>query len=99
MKRKKELEYQVYVWVEMAPYMYGGTGCNEERPQWEVHAEGDMEEEHLQSLTFDAKDYPAGTKIVIKQPCCPECDQIREVCVEVGECLFDWDAWTANKYS
>ena len=94
-----KLQYQEFMWAEMSPDLYDGPECDGEKPRWHIHAEGDMDSEFVDVITLDAKTFPAGTKISISQPCCPRCGNIREVCVEVGDCVFDWDKWTAHQYS
>lgn len=94
----EELEYDVVGVAEMHPNVYGGEECDEIIPMWKSYFEGDKEGDHSKDdLVFDPSLYPPGTKIIIKEPVCPECQDIKEFCSD--DCKFDWKEWTLNKYS
>ena len=95
-----EMEYFTIMRAEQKPDVYGGKECDEHIPMWEAYAEGDMESEHsTEPLTLDPKSFPPGTRIIIEEPVCPECHCAASVCMEVGECDFDWKEWADNLYS
>lgn len=88
--------YTEIMWAEMVPDCYGGDSCDQIVPMWYCYALGDMGSEHSSNdIILDPKLFPAGTKIVITVPVCPECHEQVEIC----ECGFDWDKWVLEKYS
>lgn len=93
------MKYRETMWAEMSPDVYDGPNCEEVRPRWNVFADGDMDSDYQDLLELDSRHFPPGTKIVVLEPKCPKCDQIRELCSGDDGCDFDWDEWTANQYS
>ncbi len=105
--------YRATMWAEMKPDVYAGPRCDKVRPQWEIHADGDMGGADTErALKLAARTFPPGTKITISEPCCPECGELREpVSLMVDplrkgplyagpcRCGFDWDRWTLDEYS
>ena len=65
------------MWAEQAPYIYDGPNCDQHRPDWRTNEAGSGETdsggEDLVQLKADC--FPAGTKIVISVPLCPECGE------------------------
>ena len=103
------MKYQETMWAEMKPDLYAGPDCDKLKPQWELHADGDMDSGNQTTIKLSARTFPPGTKIVISEPTCPECGELREpknpgrgaaVIVYGGPCLcgFDWDAWVGEQY-
>jgi len=97
-----KVEYQEIEWAEMKPDVYAGKKCNEHEPRFEVSAEGDMQSGTTDKLEYFANLLPAGSKIIVSVPCCPNdfcgigADQaIDNVC----ECGFHWKNWTEEQYS
>ena len=94
-----ELEYFNVMRAEQKPDVYGGKNCDEHLPRWEAFAEGDMDSDFLEEISLDPKQFPAGTKVVVMEPVCPECNCNASVCQAVGECKFDWREWAELRYS
>lgn len=96
--------------AEMQPDMYDGPECDQMAPRWWTYGADDKEGgfEH-EPLTLDAKLFPPGTIISVKEPVCPTCKEAREPIYKNGKylpgfkskcrCGFDWDAWTGDEYS
>ena len=77
---------------------YQGNNCDETEPYWRTYAEGDkegMDSNFKESLELSPEAFPAGTKIIVSIPVCPECEMDCELC----DCGFDWKGWAENKYS
>jgi hypothetical protein len=98
------------MWAEMKPDLYGGKNCDKLVPQWSCYAEGDKDgEDGLTALELAARTFPPGTKVVVSEPLCPDCGQVRcpkfptpaRGAIYAGpcECGFDWDAWVESQYS
>lgn len=87
----------------MAPDVYGGWSCDQVVPRWECYAEGDRGSDFEKVVTLDASTFPPGTKIVISEPLCPQCDELREPIngnfIGPCRCGFDWDKWTSEQFS
>lgn len=95
-----DIKYRETMWAEMKPDIYGGDSCDQHIPAWECHAEGDMDAERgLSDIEFSAKHFPAGTKVVVTFPCCPDCGLDAGFAQDgTCECGFDWKAWTEERY-
>ncbi|WP_444942732.1 hypothetical protein ACJJIK_10775 [Microbulbifer sp. ZKSA006] len=92
-------EFQEIAWVEMTPDVYDGPNCDQIKPQWTGAFKDDMDSENgLGSISFDAKHFPPGAKIVVSVPCCPECGAEPELCQSDDSCDFDWDFWARDTY-
>ena len=96
--------------AEMKPDVYGGKTCDKVVPGWECHAEGDLESESgLPALELAACTFPPGTKVVITEPVCPDCGELRSpkfpppkrgsIYGGPCDCGFDWDKWVLDQYS
>jgi hypothetical protein len=93
------MEYHEIMRAEMSPDVYAGESCDQIKPRWHGHCEGDMDSDYFDLLELDPTQFPPGTKVVVLQPCCPECGQIAEICTLDEYCDFDWEQWTLSKYS
>ncbi len=93
------IDYRQTMWAEMSPDLYDGENCDQLLPRWHGFAEGDRDSDYLETLEFAAKHFPPGTKVLVLEPECPKCQQIPEFCRGDDACDFDWDAWTADRYS
>lgn len=75
--------------------------------------DGDMsEEKHSDPVIFNVADYPAGTKITLSIPSCPDCGEVRETTYKSKkkgkvvvdshasecECGFDWINWQDENF-
>lgn len=96
-----EIEYNVVASGEVKVDVYGGDKCDEHTPYIEAQHDGDMESERLDEFSFNAKRWPAGTKILVQVPQCPECETDAELQDEQCkcECGFDWKIWAEERYS
>lgn len=105
-----KIELQETIWFTMQPDCYGGATCDQIEPRWHCYADGDKDSDHQhEPLTLDPRRYPPGTKIVVHEPVCPQCQEVRSPKYpepETGpifdakcDCGFDWDEWTLNEYS
>ena len=89
------MKYRETQRAEMSPDIYAGENCDQVRPRWAVSAEGDMDSDFSDTIEFDAKHFPPGTKVVISEPLCPQCEDLSVLC----DCGFDWEGWTRETYS
>ena len=94
-----KINRQDYITAEMKPDIYDGEKCDQIRPRWWAYADGDMDGDFINTLDFDAKQFPAGTMVVLSLPVCPKCDQTVELCEHDDHCDFDWEEWVQNEYS
>jgi len=93
------MKYVEIMHAEMKPNIYGGENADEVEAQFECYAEGDKESETEDTITFDAKAFPPGTKIVVTVPECPKCELSVELCTQMGDCDFDWVEWRDGEFS
>lgn len=91
------MEHRTTIWAEMSPDVYDGETCDQIRARWDAYADGDMDSDYTDVLKFDSKSFPPGTKIIVTEPECPNCQTIKELCED--DCTFDWDLWVREKYS
>lgn len=90
------MEYRAIMWAERKVDFYCGEKSEDAEPEWETAAEGDMDGDTIKSpLILKPSSFPAGTKVVVSIPVCPECKEDCESC----ECGFDWESWAENEYS
>lgn len=92
-------DYHTTMWAELSPDVYDGETCDQVRPRWHGYADGDMDSDYSDTLEFDSKHFPPGTKVLVQEPLCPKCGQIPELCRSDECCDFDWDAWIEDRYS
>lgn len=94
------IKYQEVAWAERKVDCYAGPTFDVHSPTWESHFEGDMEaNEDGDDLVLDPKQFPAGTKVLILVPVCPDCGNHVELCEIDKSCGFDWKAWAEEKYA
>jgi len=94
-----DLHYKTFITSEMNPDVYAGDNCDQIRPRWWSYADGDMDGDFINTLEFNCKDFPPGTRVILSLPCCPQCGQDSEMCSEYEGCDFDWKNWTDEEYS
>lgn len=96
--------------AEMRPDCYGGKTCDRIVPRWNVYAEGDKQDEDTHApLTLAARAFPPGTTVVVAEPTCPDCGELRPLKYLKPKrgplfesrcaCGFDWDEWTLTEFS
>lgn len=91
-------DYREIMQAEIKPDIYTDDGIPE--PRWEAYAEGDMDSDTFKDpIVLECTQFPAGTRVVVYVPCCPECGQDVEMCSSDECCDFDWVEWVENKYS
>lgn len=104
------VERHATMWFDMEPDCYGGKSCDQIIPQWHCYAEGDKDSDHQRKpLRLEARRFPPGTKIIIEEPVCPTCSQMRSPKYPTPkrgplfspkcDCGFDWDNWTLEQFS
>lgn len=108
------IEYQQLMRTEVKADVYGGDNCNEISTHFETYCEGDMDSgTHTEDIVLRLSELPAGAKVSVEYPCCPECGMAREDKFEhlpggrmkvIGhadkcDCDFDWVEWIRNQYS
>lgn len=89
------MEYEEIGRAEMKPDVYGGDNFETHIPRWECSFKGDMELEFIRELELSAEGFVSGTRVIIQEPVCPECEMTASIC----NCGFDWKAWAENEYS
>lgn len=91
-----EKQMKPIMWAELKVDCYSGPCCNQHRRFWDGFGDGDKEGGEIgEVLTLAATGFPAGTKIVISIPVCPECHEDAEMC----RCGFDWHKWAEERYA
>ena len=71
------MNFEETMWAEMKPDVYSGDSCEEHKPGWYCFCAGDMDhEEGLKDLGLRASTFPPGTKVLVKEPVCPDCEQV-----------------------
>lgn len=98
------MRYIETMWAEQAPDVYDGPNCDQQRPDWRGSAMGDKDgtQESIGNLIeLKADTFPAGTKVVISVPICPECEESSDLANKDGkcDCGFDWKEWAGAEYS
>ncbi len=107
------MEYFQIMRSELELDVYCGDKCDESKPIWNSSCDGDMDSEtHTDPIILATTHFPAGTKVTVSVPQCPECGLPRmssggqneqgETVVtheEKCDCGFDWFTWEQNEYS
>lgn len=104
------VERRQTMWAEMRPDCYGGKTCDQIEPRWHCYAEGDKDSDYQRApLKLDARLFPPGTKVLIEEPVCPQCKEVRSPIYPAPKrgplftpkcrCGFDWETWTLHQYS
>ena len=106
-----DLPMRATMWAEMKPDCYGGEKCDEIVPRWKGYAEGDKDSDTLDVIELAARTFPPGTKVVVREPTCPDCGELRSPIFDPSnekrhgtfadkcDCGFDWDTWVRDQYS
>ncbi len=98
------------MWAEMKPDCYGGKSCDQIVPHWNIYADGDKQDDYMRApIRLAARMFPPGTRVVVHEPLCPQCDEPRlmkyptpqrgSLYADKCDCGFDWVAWTLGEYS
>lgn len=105
-----EIKTRETMWATMKPDVYGGATGDQIVPRWHVFADGDKQSEDIHdALDLPPGRFPPGTRIVIHEPACPQCDQTRfpiypmpktgPLFASKCDCGFDWDKWVLEEFS
>jgi hypothetical protein len=102
----REPTHQETIWAEMRPEPWANEAGEHWRPGWHCYADGDKDsEDGIKTLDLAAYTFPPGTKVVVSEPCCPKCGEMREpqfpkvTYADTCECGFDWANWTEEQFS
>jgi len=103
---KNKIEYTESDCIRMEPDCYDGDDCEDLRPRWNAGVEKEGDCSLGDQLTFLAKHFPPGTRIVIETPICPNCDESADMNtpIEFGrewpdcDCGFSWSNWAREEY-
>ena len=99
------MKYLEVMWAEQAPDVYDGPECDQHKPDWRTNELGSKEPDSsgMDLIELKADNWPAGTKIVISVPLCPDCGESAELgglaSDKKCDCGFDWKGWANNEYS
>jgi hypothetical protein len=100
------MDYHEIMRATMSPNVYDGPKCDQHRPRWHAHADGDKDSDHTDALELAASMFPAGTKVSVEVPCCPECGEPADLHFDPNtatqrpcQCGFDWLAWANDQFS
>ena len=99
------MKYLEVMWATQKPDIYDGSNCDEHRPDWQTNerGSGEVDTGGQGLLELKADCFPAGTKIVISVPMCPNCEESADLGhfakSKKCDCGFDWKEWTENEYS
>lgn len=101
------MKYTTIMTAEQAPDLYDGRECDEVRPLWVGSAEGDKScpsavGDNTGLVSFNPAHYPAGTRILVQVPDCPDCTEPAPSGQDVSDrcsCGFNWELWMESQYS
>lgn len=95
-----DMNYYTAQSTYMEPDVYAGDTCDQVRPRWVAYIEKEGRCDVGELIELNAKTFPAGTRILIQIPDCPECTTSADLASDGKcECGFDWDQWTQEQYS
>lgn len=96
----KRVEYVEIGRAELKVNCYTGEKCDQHKPEWHGHFDGDRDGGKIGGdITLGANTFRPGTKVIITEPCCPECHCPREMCEQDKGCDFDWRGWDEEQYA
>lgn len=109
MSRHGNIERRQTMRAEMQADCYAGKNCDQIKPRWNCYADGDKQDEDLSGpIMLDTRRFPPGTTVVISEPLCPKCSELRGPKFPTPkrgplfdpkcDCGFDWEAWTHEQY-
>lgn len=100
------LEMEIIAWAEVDPDLYDGETCDQVTHRWNGYWVGDGDNDYIDELQLDSKQFPPGTILEIKVPVCPLCESPLDYYPIAGKkyfcsdgCEFDWEAWVDGVYS
>ena len=99
------MKYREEMWAKQAPDVYAGSECADIQPRWALdHGKGGVD--HVSEIKLNPSHFPAGTKITISVPECPNCQVPADFNHDPNSgktknclCGFDWPAWTFDEFS
>lgn len=102
-KEPNGFEYKTTSWGEVKVNVYAGENFDQHERYVSICTEGDQEPFEGKEAEFSSKRWPAGTKITVEVPECPnpDCYLDAEFQNDQGkcECGFDWKNWADEQYS
>lgn len=84
-----DLEEEQVTWWEQQPDIYDNN-----KPRWYGEAVGDQGGGFDEEIRIKPENYPAGTRVLVLVPMCPECCMTQDTC----DCGFDWTDWIDDRY-
>lgn len=98
--KMEDTKYEQIGRAELKVDCYAGKTGDQHKPEWDGFFDGDMEGGKIgKKLTLNATNFRPGTRVIIQEPCCPDCDATRELCELDKGCAFDWQAWDVAHYA
>lgn len=94
--KRAERQMRPIMWAELKVDCYSGPECNQHRRYWDGFGDGDKEGGEIgEVIELAASTFPAGAKVVVSIPVCPDCHEDAEMC----QCGFDWEKWAEERYA
>jgi len=109
-----KITYDTMMTANVEADVYGGENCDEVTNHFMMFCEGDMDaDSSTEDIVITLKDLPAGARVLVQYPCCPDCGMARNDTFETLEgcrmqiighdskcdCGFDWDNWIQEEYA
>jgi hypothetical protein len=95
-----DIKYETIGQAEIKVDCYAGKTCDQHKPEWHGFFDGDMDGGKIgKRVTLDVSNFTPGTRVLIQEPVCPECDAPREMCQQDDDCAFDWRTWDEEQYA
>ena len=93
-------DYTEVLRAEVKVDCYAGDDCDTHEKYFNCYAEGDkQDDDSREPLVIDLRHFPAGTRISVQEPVCPECQMSASCCIEFKQCSFDWREWAEGRYT
>lgn len=96
----KKTEYAEIGSAELKVDFYAGKSGAKIKQEWHGFFDGDRGDGKIgKQITLSAAHFRPGTRIIIQEPICPECDLSRELCELDAGCDFNWLSWDEERYA
>ncbi len=96
----REFEYNNIAQAERKIDFYCGENCDEQEAQWDTFFYTDKDGETMsEPLELDPNNFPAGTRIFISVPLCPQCQYERSEDYQIcwnDNCDYDWSEFDSQ---
>lgn len=108
------MKYQTVMAAEVKVDCYSGDNFDQQHKYFDMYCDGDMEGGPAISdqIIIDLASLPAGARLSVEYPCCPECGEARGDSMQFKDgvweiighhdkcgCGFDWVKWAQDEYS